>query len=180
LSLDTRLRVALLSRRHLSAPLPLYSVRDLGSTEQNSREPKSGGAQGLRDRAAYRDKEGQRGSGTGGSTEQNSREAKSGGAQGLRDRAAERDREGQRDSGRGGLGVYGTERHRRLLCHCPSLPLTVPVFVVVQKSVPTGTRRRKNKKRRIAGVTGGGVGGAPTAVGASKQLPTPAAAAGGG
>jgi hypothetical protein len=80
-------------------------------------------------------------------------------AQGLRDRAAERDSwEGQRDSGRGGLGVYGTERHRRLLCHCPSLPLTVPVFVVVQKSVPTGTRRRKNKKRRIAGVTGGGVG----------------------
>ena len=98
----------------------------------------------------------------------------------MRDRAAERDREGQRDSGRGGLGVYGTERHRRLLCHCPSLPLTVPVFVVVQKSVPTGTRRRKNKKRRIAGVTGGGVGGAPAAVGASKQLPTPAAAAGGG
>ena len=145
MSMDTRLRVALLSRRHLSAPLPLYSVRDLGSTEQNSREPKSGGAQGLRDRAAERDSW-----------------------------------EGQRDSGRGGLGVYGTERHRRLLCHCTSLPLTVPVFVVVQKSVPTGTRRRKNKKRRIAGVTGGGVGGAPAAVGASKQLPTPAAAAGGG
>jgi hypothetical protein len=144
--------------------------RGVYGTEQH-RGKKLEEHKGLRDRAAYRDKEGQRGSGTGGSTEQNSREAKSGGAQGLRDRAAERDREGQRDSGRGGLGVYGTQRHRRLLCHCPSLPLTVPVFVVVQKSVPTGTRRRKNKKRRIAGVTGGGVGGAPTAVGASKQLP---------